>query len=211
MSTTDKPISTRLVNERKHLMSKILEDMTNWDKDMSDFIEYFKSNATMYEQMPVATKKKSEKEMKPQELKAVTAWSVYCKEFIDAKKEAAFKKNDKKKEPLRKFDVIAELRTAAAEEWKSGKVDTDSYASKAETYNKENCDTYRNVYSTMNTMLPEVIKSKLQSEDYIKKNMKKRELIHMMGCTGMYDKVDQCTKVKTMRTELRSYYKENCV
>ena len=86
MSTTDKPISTRLVNERKHLMSKILEDMTNWDKDMSDFIEYFKSNATMYEQMPVATKKKSEKEMKPQELKAVTAWSVYCKEFIDAKK-----------------------------------------------------------------------------------------------------------------------------
>lgn len=211
MASTNSTIPARITKDRKHLLNVMLSDMDSMSPD--EFVKYLKDNCEKYETMPMVTKKKAPKEAKPPKLTAVTGWSVFSKEYISEKKEDAFSENEKlpMKEQQNKFEIIGTLRTNAAEQWKSGSVNTDDYNDKAQTVNTDNLESWRKVYSDMDKMSVSDIAVKLKSEENIKKNMKKRDLLHMMGCAGYSDKVTQCTKIKTLRSELVTYYKDNCV
>merc|ERR1712093_96929 len=82
-----KTIPARIVTDRKHIFSAMLNDIN--EMGPIDFIEMFKETREKYETMPLAIKTKTSK-IKVPKLSTQTGWLLYSQEFVTDKKVQAF-------------------------------------------------------------------------------------------------------------------------
>lgn len=248
-----KTIPARIVTDRKHIFSAMLNDIN--EMGPIDFIEMFKETREKYETMPLAIKTKTSK-IKVPKLSTQTGWLLYSQEFVTDKKVQAFElftqfdeeeqnagkdekdngtisaKNFKKaikklgielttevksNARFKKFNLTQVLRTEAGRMWKEA--DKEDYNEKAEEFNTQSIEEWRNAYEDSNgkfTLSTDDVVSKIKAsgpdspEVNIKKNMKKGDILHIMGCVGLANEVTQCSKLDELRNALLEYYKGNC-
>ena len=101
--------------------------------------------------------------------------------------------------------------------WKEA--DKEDYNVKAEEFNTQSIQEWRNAYEDSDgkfTLSTDDVVSKIKAsgpdspEVNIKKNMKKGDILHIMGCVGLANEVTQCSKLDELRNALLEYYKGNC-
>merc|ERR1712093_693143 len=170
-----KTIPARIVTDRKHIFSAMLNDIN--EMGPIDFIEMFKETREKYETMPLAIKTKTSK-IKVPKLSTQTGWLLYSQEFVTDKKVQAFElftqfdekdngtisaKNFKKaikklgielttevksNARFKKFNLTQVLRTEAGRMWKEA--DKEDYNEKAEEFNTQSIEEWRNAYEDSN-------------------------------------------------------------
>ena len=102
--------------------------------------------------------------------------------------------------------------------WKEA--DKEEYNEKAEEFNTQSIEEWRNAYEDSNgkfMLSTEDVVSKIKAsgpdspEVNIKKNMKKGDILHIIGCVGLASEVSHSSKLDELRNALLEYYKGNCV
>lgn len=189
--SNEKKLPTRILNDRKYVLSHISMDMETMNAE--EFYYHMKENISNYESLPVY---KGKNKTKLHSLQSISGWGVYVNQQISEVKQKSGKNMD--------FNKLIDIRKKASEKWsKMNKESIEEYKKKAISMNENYLKMWREKYET--TKYDKLtICEELKTPDNIK-SMKRKELIHYMGCVGKYNEVSKNIKNNTMINYLVEY------
>merc|ERR1712093_158799 len=172
-----KTIPARIVTDRKHIFSAMLNDVN--EMGPIDFIEMFKETREKYETMPLSIKTKTSK-IKVPKLSTQTGWLLYSQEFVTDKKVHAF-------ELFTQFDE--EEQNAGKDEKDNGTISAKNFKKAIKKLGIELTTEVKSNARFKKFNLTQVLRTEAgrmwKEAVNIKKNMKKGDILHIMGCVGL--------------------------
>ena len=186
-------IPSRILADRKYILSHISMDMDSMDAE--SFYNHMKSNISKYETIPITNSRKKSK-IKVISLQSISGWGVYVNEEINRIKGSNSEKLD--------FKSLIDIRKRASNKWKDmSEADITKYKDAAIKMNESYLIAWREKYESKE-FEKFTICDELKNWDNIK-TMKRKELLHYMGCIGKASSVTKNIKNSKMIEELTQY------
>lgn len=189
----DNNIPPRIINDRKYILSHIAMDMDAMTPE--DFYNHMKTNIHNYQKIPVFKNSKT----KLISLQSISGWGVYVNDEI-----ARFHKNAGNKDSKLDFKTLISIRKDASKKWSDmPKNQEENYKQKALKMNEDYLVEWRKKYNDKKY-------DKFQICDELKnieniKSMKRKQLLHYMGCIGKGNDVNKNIKNSKMVEHLSTY------
>ena len=194
--TNNNNIPTRILNDRKYVLSHIAMDMDAMSPE--DFYNHMKTHIGNYQKIPVFKNSKT----KLISLQSISGWGVYVNNEIARFHSNSGNTNSKKLD----FKTLISIRKDASRKWSSlTKEEIEVYKQKAVKMNEKYLVDWRQKYNDK-TYDKFVICDELKNLENIKK-MKRKQLLHYMGCIGKGSDVNKNIKNSKMIEQLSSYLK----
>ena len=194
--TNNNNIPTRILNDRKYVLSHIAMDMDAMSPE--DFYKHMKTHICNYQKIPVFKNTKT----KLISLQSISGWGVYVNNEIARFHSNSGNTNSKKLD----FKTLISIRKDASRKWSSmTKEEIEVYKQKAVKMNEKYLVDWRQKYNDK-TYDKFVICDELKNLENIKK-MKRKQLLHYMGCIGKGSDVNKNIKNSKMIEQLSSYLK----